>query len=162
MICQIKNMETTKYFRFILTKQSILTYSCLLIHYIVSVQPSTRISKPVPVNSIIKGMKDVPLEVTCLSTGGYPQPTVNWFKYRSGQIPLRITQCTTSSVLNQNLVDVTERCMFTPTQADDGAILFCESSYADELALRAKSDEIQLQLVYCSVTCGMRNRFNYS
>ena len=113
----------------------------------ISAQPRTRISQPVPANSIIKGTKDVPLELNCLSTGGYPQPTVNWFKYRSGQSPLSITQCTTSSVLNQNLYDVTEKCTFTPTQADDGAILYCESSYAGELTLRAKSDEVQLQLL---------------
>jgi len=131
------------------TKQSILTYSSLLIHYIIlySAQPSTRISLPVPTNSTINGMKDVPLDVTCLSTGGYPQPTVNWFKYRPGHSSLRITKCTTSFVLNQNMYDVTERCTFTPTQADDGAILYCESSYTDELTLRAKSDEIQLQLL---------------
>jgi len=143
----INNKETITYF--ILTKQSILTYSCLLIHYIIifSAQPSTRIFQPVPENSIIKGTKDVPLELKCLSTGGYPQPTVTWFKYRSGQRLLRITQCTTSSVLNQNMYDVTEKCTFTPTQADDGAILYCESSYTGELTLRAKSDEIQLQLL---------------
>jgi len=142
-------MVSSKYFRFILTKQSILTYSCLLIHYIIlfSVQPSTRIFQPVPIHSIITGTKDVPLEVTCLSTGGYPQPTVNLFKYRPGQSSRSITQCTTSSVLNLNLYDVTEMCTFTPTQADDGAIIYCESSYTGEVTLRAKSDEIQLQLL---------------
>jgi len=119
-----------------------------LIHCIIllSAQPSTRISLPVPVNSIIMGTKDVPLELNCLSTGGYPQPTVNWFKYRSGQSQLRLTQCSTSSVLNQNLYDIKEQCTFTPTKADDGAILYCESSYTGEFTFRTKSDEIQLQL----------------
>jgi len=112
-----------------------------------SAQKSIRISQSVPAKSIIKGTKGVPLELNCLSTGGNPAPKVNWFKYRSGQSPLRITQCTASSVLNQNLYDVTRRCTFTPTQADDGAIFYCESSYIGELTLRAKSDEIQLQLL---------------
>jgi len=142
----VKKMTQLNTLRLILTKQSIFTYSCLLIHNTIlySVQPSTRISQPVPTNSTINGIKDVPLEVKCLSSGGYPQPRVSCFKYQSGQSPLRITQCTTSSVLNQNLYDVTERCTFTPTQADDGAILYCESLNTGELT---KSDEIQLQLL---------------
>jgi len=134
----------------IYTNQTVNTNILLSIdtlYNIILVRPRTRISLPVPANSSIKVMKDVPLEVTCLSTGGYPQPTVNLFKYWSGQSPLRITQRTTIVVLKQNLYDVTERCTFTPTQADDGAILYCESSYIDELTFRAKSDEIQLQLL---------------
>jgi len=116
-------------------------YCCIL------VQPSCRISQPVPASSIIKGTNDVPLDLVCISTGGYPRQTVNWYKYQTGQNPVKITQCTTSPVINQDLYDVTESCTLTPTQAEDGARLYCESSYTGTPRLLAKSQEVQLQLL---------------
>jgi len=141
------------------TQQSIITiYYCFspitdsypsFNHYIAllfSVQPSTPIFQPIPDN-FIQATKDVPLNLTCFSSGGYPRQTVTWYKYWSGQNPVNLTQCTTNETINQGMYDVTERCTFTPTQTDDNAMLYCESSYTGTPPYLVKSKDVQLKLL---------------
>ena len=73
------------------------------------------------------GIEGVPLTLTCQSTGGYPQQTVDWFK---GTRAVPLTGCgNPSAVLTNGLYHVNRSCTFTPTEADDGVILICQSSY---------------------------------
>jgi len=113
----------------------------------VSVKPAKPvITRPQPVNSIITGTNGTPLNVTCLSVGGYPQQTVSWYKNRTGENPTKLSNCD-SMVENQTLYNVTETCTLTPTKDDKGAKLYCQSSYTGQPTLLEKSDEVQLQLL---------------
>ena len=116
------------------------------------------ITHPQPVNSIITGTNGISLTIACLSVGGYPQQTVSLYKYRTGQSPSKIGNCNTI-VANQTLYNVTERCTFTPTQNDNGARLYCQSSYTGEPTLLENSDEVQLQLL-CKLYKKLLNTLN--
>ena len=107
------------------------------------------ILQPVPVNSIITGINGVDLNLVCLSTGGYPQQTLNWFLIRNGQTPTRVTliACNTSFSHDaiSDLYNVTNTCTFTPTYGDDGATFSCQSSYSGEPQLE-DSTEVQFEI----------------
>jgi len=105
---------------------------------------SPRIMQPVAVNSIITGLHGVDLTLTCLSTGGYPQQTLDWYLVRNGQSPTQITNCHTH-VASSNLYDATRTCTFTPTYGDDGATLHCQSSYSGDPQLK-DSKEVQFEI----------------
>ena len=115
-----------------------------IVYYRLPVKPSKPvILAPVPVNSVISGSEGSSLSLTCLSSGGYPQQTVEWYKTKGATT--RLPDCT-NSVANDGLYDVTTRCLFIPSAADDGASFYCQSSYDGEPTLRGTSDTARLQL----------------
>ena len=91
--------------------------------------------QPVALNSQIIGLQGVALKLICVSTGGYPEQTLDWYLVRNGQSPTRMTNCLTHVALN-NLYDVTSTCTFTPTYGDDGATFLCQSSYNGDPQLK--------------------------
>jgi len=103
-----------------------------------------RIMQPVAVNSTITGLHGVDLKLTCLSTGGYPEQTLDWFLVRNGQSPTRMTNCLTH-IASINFYDVTRTCIFTPTNGDDGVIFLCQSYYSGKPQLK-DSTEVQLEI----------------
>jgi len=71
-----------------------------------------------------------PTTLHCLSEGGYPQQSVEWYRSTvsggtrlAGDISFHTTN---------DLYSVTNILTFTPTRADDGIHLICQSSYSDE------------------------------
>jgi len=108
-----------------------------------------RIIQPASVNSGITRIKGVGLDLVCLSTGGYPQQTVDWYLVRHGQTPTRLTNCSTTSSHDgvSDLYNVTSTCTLTPTDGDDGATFLCQSSYSGEPQLE---DLTEIQLVIAS------------
>jgi len=106
-----------------------------------------RIVLPEAVGSDIIGIAEVALTLTCISEGGFPEQTLDWFTYRIGQIPLQLKTCSTNSVVNQDLYDVTNTCTMTPTRDDDGAMLFCQSSYHGTPEMTYMSDNVTMTLL---------------
>ena len=71
-----------------------------------------------------------PTKLHCLSEGGYPLQSVAWYKgtVSSGT---RLAGVNSFNTIN-GLFNVTNTLTFTPTSADDGIQLICQSSYSDE------------------------------
>jgi len=115
----------------------------LKVNRLLLVKPDNpRILQPVPINSTINGINDFSLNLVCLSTGGYPQQTLEWFLIPHGQTPTRLTRCnTTSSYANvSDLYNVTSTCTFTPTFSDDGVTFRCQSSFSGEPQMEDLTD----------------------
>jgi len=73
-----------------------------------------------------------PTTISCISTNGYPQQTLEWF---SGTVSsaTRLSNATTVvDVLEAGLFNVSSTLIFTPTEASDGVVFICQSSYSDE------------------------------
>jgi len=71
-----------------------------------------------------------PTTLTCLSIGGYPQQSVDWYR-NTVSIGTRLTGAI-NVVTNNETYNVTNTLTFTPTSADDGVLFICQSSYSDE------------------------------
>jgi len=71
-----------------------------------------------------------PTTFICLSEGGYPQQSGDWYKstVSSGT---RLTGVISFHTIN-DLYNVTNTLTFAPTSADYGIQLICQSSYNDE------------------------------
>ena len=90
-------------------------------------------------------IEGVSLTLICLSTGGYPQQTLDWYLVRYGQAPTLLGHCNTTSMHDDvnDLYNVTSSCTFTPTDGDNGATFLCQSSYSGDPQLE-ESMEVQL------------------
>ena len=102
------------------------------LNYVCIVQPSPpAIQVTSPGSTTIQGSESVAMTLTCISNGGYPQQTVEW--YRRGGTPTRLTNCSTTPMhdASNDLYDVTHSCTLTPLSQDDGVTFFCQSSYSD-------------------------------
>jgi len=110
-----------------------------------------RILKPVPANSIIYGINSLPL--VCLSTGGYPQQTLDWFSFRPGQTPTRLTHCINGLSHDDvsDLYNVSSTCRVTSTSSN-GVTFRCQSSYSGEPQMEDLTDvrfEIACKYHFC-------------
>ena len=114
-----------------------------------------RIIRPVTSNSTFIGIRDVAVTLACLSTGGYPEQTVDWFKVRHGQMHIRLTTCTTSTRIDNGLYKVLRTCRFTPNYSDDGAIFSCQSSYSGKPQLQDSTD-VQFEIARRSHNCFLK------
>ena len=104
-----------------------------------------RILQPVIVNSTFIEIHGVAVTLVCLSTGGYPEQTLDWFLVRHGQTPTRLTNCSTAFSLDNGLYNVTHSCTFTPTYSHDGVTFSCQSSYSGEPPFN-DSTEVQFEI----------------
>ena len=78
--------------------------------------------------------------LTCLSVGGYPQQSVDWYR-NTITIGTRLTGAI-NVVTNNKTYNVTNTLTFTPTRADDGILFICQSSYSDEPRLVGEAHSI--------------------
>jgi len=71
-----------------------------------------------------------PTDMICLSEGGYPQQSVDWY---NGTVSsqTRLTGVISFHTIN-DFYKVRNTLTFAPTSADDGIQLICLSSYSDE------------------------------
>ena len=123
---------------------------------LVSVKPDRpRILQPVIVNSTFIAINDVSFTLVCLSSGGYPQQTVDWFLVRHRQTPTRLTNCSTVPSLENGLYNVTRTCTFTPTYSDDGVLFSCQSSYSGVPQLQ-DSTEFKFEIARRSNICCLK------
>lgn len=98
-----------------------------------------------PDTRIVQGLEGVPQTLGCLSEGGYPEQTVNW--YKRGTVPYSLTNCTSKTIFYFGQYFVTRNCTFTPTRNDDGATFYCESFYSDVPEYLTELKEIVLQML---------------
>ncbi|WAR04164.1 HMCN2-like protein [Mya arenaria] len=77
----------------------------------------------------VSGTEGTQLTLTCLSAGGHPQQTVNWYRGSVTSTPL---QAGPPNVVSGDLFNVTRSYSFTPTSSDDGVMYICQSSYSGE------------------------------
>jgi len=68
--------------------------------------------------------------LTCLSIGGYPQQSVDWYR-NTVSSGTRLTGAIKVDTNNETY-NVTNTLTFIPTSADDGILFICQSSYSDE------------------------------
>ena len=123
-----------------------LFYKCSVCLETFPVKPSKPlILDPVHVNHDISGTKNTPLSFTCLSSGGYPEQTVKWYRVQ-GTMNSSLQGCTNIPESKNGLFDVTTRCTFTPTDADDNTSFFCQSSFNGEPTLTDTSNVVRLLL----------------
>ena len=71
----------------------------------------------------------VPLTLTCFSTGGYPEQTVDWYR---GTVTDNNRLAGTVTAVQDGLFNVTNTLTFTPTSSDDGVKFICQSLYTGE------------------------------
>jgi len=115
---------------------------CGYFNYVyVSVKPdTTHILNADPGTHTIQGIVDVPLTLTCVSRGGYPQQTVDWYKGAANEIP---SGCgVTNYVLENDLYTAERACTFTPTKTDNNAMFMCQSSYSGTPALAVNASAV--------------------
>jgi len=135
-------------------------------HLIVAVMPFSRISLQIlPYTKHVQGIEGVPQSLACVSEGGYPEQTLNW--YKSGHLPYLLTNCTTESGYHGGLKRhlVFKKCTFTPTKNDDNATFYCESYYSDMPAYLTeyKSVVLQLQRMYsCKIAIYLKENAVFS
>lgn len=88
------------------------------------------------------------MTLECISRGGSPLQTVNWYRDNVNKSPL-------NSVSTVNTVDgkhdVTVRYNFTPEISDDRSLYICQSSYPTEPRLLSQS-VVQI-LLNCKYEC---------
>jgi len=79
----------------------------------------------------------MPITLTCLSAGGYPQQIVDWYKRGETPTKLNSNSCTYLPIYDTtvDLFNVTVTCTFTPTSIDNGLKVFCQSTYDEEPTL---------------------------
>ena len=102
-------------------------------------------------SDLIYGTGGMPITLTCLSAGGYPQQMVDW--YKRGVTLTKLNSCTYLPIYDTTveLFNVTVACTFTPTSVDHLATLFCQSTYDDEPALLQYTD-VKFKLA-CKYKC---------
>ena len=75
-------------------------------------------------------IENQPTNLTCLSIGGYPQQSVDWYRNTVSN-ETRLSGTITVDTNNETY-NVTSTLTFTPTSADNGVLFICQSSYSDE------------------------------
>jgi len=73
------------------------------------------------------GIQGEPMTLTCMSTGGFPPQSVDW--YRGSTTGSVLTNCMVQHAYVQTLYNVNKSCTITPT--NDGETFFCVTSYSD-------------------------------
>ncbi|XP_060578471.1 cell adhesion molecule 2-like [Ruditapes philippinarum] len=75
---------------------------------------------------IIRKSESQVTSLVCISSGGYPQPLVQWYRGNTGTQPI-----TSSSAVStgNNSYNVTQTYTFTPQRQDDGVKYICQSSF---------------------------------
>ena len=75
---------------------------------------------------IIRMSQSQQSSLVCTSSGGYPQPHVEWYRGNTGTQPL-----ISSSSVNKgsDYFNVTQTYTFTPQRQDDGVKYICQSSF---------------------------------
>jgi len=104
--------------------------------------------------SLLYVSKGDPLNLTCLSEGGYPEPTVDW--YRRGAVPTKLSNCVSETHFDSaiSIYNVSRACIHMPTEDDDGITFYCKSSYINEPFLIELTEVIvQLMCKYNDNTC---------
>ena len=82
-----------------------------------------------PSTATIQGIEGLNLILTCISTGGYPQQTVKWYR-GSVTDANRLAENTWAAF--GELFNVTSTYTFVPKNTDDGFKFFCQSSYSGD------------------------------
>ena len=81
----------------------------------------------------------VPLTLFCLSVGGYPQQTVEWYRVT---VTDNKRLAGTVTAVQDELFNVTNTLTFTPTSSDDGVKFICQSSYTGEPQLIRQAEVV--------------------
>jgi len=113
----------------------------------IAVRPHT----PIVLNALseklfIHGHEDVPLTLSCLSVGGFPEQTVDW--YRLDEVQTKLNNCTTGTKHDNisNTYNVTQTCVIRPVREHNNDTFVCKSSYNNAPVLIGVT-EIVLQLI---------------
>jgi len=101
-------------------------------------------------------IEGIPLTMTCLSTGGYPQQDVSWYR---GSVSTDHRLIASMSIVNNNLYDVNSTVTLTPTSQDDGVPYMCQSSYSGKPRFFETSQE-NLKLACINKNNCFVSRFN--
>jgi len=93
------------------------------------------------------------MNLTCLSKGGYPEQTVDW--YTRSAVPTTLSNCESETHFDSaaSIYNVTRTCTHVPTKEDDGITFYCKSSYVDEPVL------IELTEVILELMCKYNNTY---
>ncbi|XP_053372824.1 cell adhesion molecule 3-like [Mercenaria mercenaria] len=93
---------------------------------------------------IIRATESQVTSLICVSSGGYPEPLVEWYRGNTGTKPLISTSTVTAGTRSYN---VSEKYTFTPERQDDGTRYICQSSFkTDPRHISAVSVELVLNL----------------
>jgi len=82
-----------------------------------------------PGRMIVRGTQGQEMTLECISRGGPPIQTVEW--YRDSVTGTPLTSVSTNVIVDGKY-DVTTRYTFTPTRTDDRQRYICQSSYPTE------------------------------
>jgi len=96
----------------------------------VSVQPNPPVIQNVPSGAAtIQGTEGVNLTLICISTGGYPQQTLEWY---NGSVTDVNRLAGTTTAVSAEQFNVTSTYKFAPRNTDDGVTFICRSLYSGE------------------------------
>ena len=118
---------------------------------IISLIHSVRSAKPEISNTeilddgteVTRGTMEQLFKLTCISTGGFPKPNLEWFR-DNNQTPSLSSNETYAIDTDGNYI-VEQTYTFTPTRLDDGAMYLCQSSFDSPQQFYHK-DEVKLFL----------------
>lgn len=79
---------------------------------------------------VVRASQGEVLTLECVSRGGFPLQTVEWYENSVANAPLSTILSTNETV--DGKFDVTASYTFTPTATDDMNLYFCQSSYSTE------------------------------
>ena len=82
-----------------------------------------------PGRVVIRGAQGQELTLECISRGGFPMQTVEWYRDSVTGTPLNSVS---TDVIVDGKYDVTTRYTFTPIRTDDRHQYICQSSYPTE------------------------------
>ena len=85
----------------------------------------------------------VPLTLTCLSVGGYPQQTVDWYRETisdNNRLDGNVT------AVQDGLFNVTNRLTFTPNISDNGVKFVCQSTYTGAPQLIGQTEVVIISM----------------
>jgi hypothetical protein len=121
------------------------------ISLIISASPNTPlISNIVQLNAtheVVYGNEGQSLTIQCTSTGGYPSPTVTWYK-NSISSSNQLASTSSGTIQSDGTYTVNLQHTFTPTTSDDRKYLICRSYYpqADSAQVGSNNKSVLLYL----------------